>query len=207
MLISATGIRNRIPGPLGVPALMPVTRKASGFTLIEILVVVIIIATISGMALLSMNLIGDDRELDTERKRLATLIQLAQDEALMQGREFGLELMTSTYRFVEFDPFTFQWSEVPGDEVFRLRRLPEGMEFELFVEDKRIVLDNDPREFEDPEEEGMSLALESYAPHVFLFSSGESTSFEIRLRRPLNEQQLAMRGDVLGQIEFVEDRD
>ncbi len=49
----------------------------AGFTLIEILVVVIIIAIISGVALMSMNLIGDDRELDTERKRLATLIELA----------------------------------------------------------------------------------------------------------------------------------
>lgn len=186
---------------------MPVSRKANGFTLIEILVVVIIIATISGIALLSMNLIGDDRELDTERKRLATLIELAQDEAMMQGREFGLELMTSTYRFVEFDPFTSEWSEILGDEIFRLRQLPEGMEFELYVEDKRIVLDNDPQQFEDPEDETMSLAIEIYAPHVFLFSSGESTSFEIRLRRPLNEQQLSMRGDILGQIELVEEQD
>lgn len=186
---------------------MPVFRKASGFTLIEILVVVIIIATIMGIALLSMNLIADDRELDTERKRLATLIELAQDEAMMQGREFGLELMRSTYRFVEFDPFASKWSEILGDEIFRLRQLPDGMEFELYVEDKRVVLDNDPQQFEDPEDEGVSLASETYAPHLFLFSSGESTSFEIRLRRPLNEQQLAMRGDILGQIEFVEEPD
>jgi general secretion pathway protein H len=132
---------------------MPVSRKSSGFTLVEILVVVIIIATITGIALLSINLIADDRELDTERKRLATLIELAQDEAMMQGREFGLELMTSTYRFVEFDPYAYEWSEILGDEVFRMRNLPDGMEFELYVEDKRVVLDNDPQQFEDPEVE------------------------------------------------------
>lgn len=186
---------------------MPTFRKTHGFTLIEILVVVIIIATITGMALLSMNLIGDDRELDTERKRLATLIDLAQDEAMMQGREFGLELMTSTYRFVEFDPITSQWTEILGDELFRVRQLPEDMEFELYIEDKRVVLDNDPQEFEDPDEDGMSSRTKTYAPHLFLFSSGESTTFEIRLNRPLNQQQLAMRGDVLGQIEFVENQD
>ncbi len=180
-------------------------RKEHGFTLIEILVVVIIIATISGIALMSMNLISDDRELDTERKRLATLIEVAQDEAMMQGREFGLEMMTSTYRFVEFDPFTSQWSEVPGDDIFRLRKLPEGMEFELYVEDKRVVLENDPKEFKDPDDAGMSLAKETYAPHVFVFSSGESTSYEIRLKRPLNDQQLVMRGNILGDIEFVDE--
>jgi general secretion pathway protein H len=164
-------------------------RKQYGFTLVEILVVVIIIATISGLALLSINLIGDDRELDTERKRLATLIEVAQDEAMLQGREFGLEIMTSTYRFVEFDPFAYQWSEISDDELFRLRQLPDGMEFE------------------DPDKAGMSLTVETYAPHVFVFSSGESTSYEIRLKRPLNDQQLVMRGNVLGDIELVDQED
>jgi len=186
---------------------MPIRRKQRAFTLIEILVVVIIIATITGIALLSMSLIGDDRELDTERKRLATLIEVAQDEAMMQGREFGLEVMISTYRFVEFDPFASRWSEIPGDELFRLRQLPDGMEFELYVEDKRVLLENDPREFEDPDETGTSLAVETYMPHVFVFSSGESTSYEIRLKRPLNDQQLVMRGDVFGDIEFVDEED
>ena len=184
---------------------MPASRKEYGFTLIEILVVVVIIATIVGIAMLSMNLIADDRELDTERNRLATLIEVAQDEAMMQGREFGLELMTSTYRFVEFDPFTFQWSEILGDDVFRLRRLPEGMEFELYLEGKRILLESDPMEFSDPDDATLSRASESYAPHVFVFSSGESTAYEIRIRRPMNDQQLVMRGNVLGEIEFVEE--
>jgi len=183
------------------------TGRQSGFTLIEILVVVIIIATVSGIALMSIGLIGDDRELNTERQRLASLIQVAQDEATLQGREFGLEIMTSTYRFVEFDPFASRWSEIPGDELFRERQLPEGMEFELFVEDKRVVLADDPKEFEDPEDTSVSLTVEQYAPHIFVFSSGELTTYEIRLRRQRNDQQLAFRGDIFGEIEFVDDTD
>lgn len=186
---------------------MLTVRKQLGFTLIEILVVVIIVATISGIALMSIGLIGDDRELDTERQRLASLVETAQDEATMQGREFGLELMTSTYRFVEFDPFSSRWSEIPGDELFRLRQLPEGMEFELYVEDKRVVLANDPKQFEDPDDDSVSMVAEQYAPHIFVFSSGESTAYEIRLKRPLNDQQLVMRGDILGEIEFIDKED
>jgi len=182
-------------------------RRQLGFTLIEILVVVIIIATISGIALMSIGLIGDDRDLDTERQRLASLIEVAQDEATLQGREFGLELMTSTYRFVEFDPFASQWSEIPGDDLFRLRQLPEGMEFELYVEEKRVVLADDPKELEDPDAQNMSRTAEKYAPHVFVFSSGELTAYEIRLRRPQQDQQLVMRGDILGEIEFVDEDD
>ncbi|MGB5257973.1 MAG: type II secretion system minor pseudopilin GspH [Woeseiaceae bacterium] len=182
-------------------------RIQLGFTLIEILVVVIIIATVSGIALMSIGLIGDDRELDTERQRIASLLKVAQDEATLQGREFGLEMMTTAYRFVEFDPFSSQWSEIIGDDLFRMRELPDGMEFELYVEDKRVVLESDPQQFEDPDQQNMSLTAEKYAPHIFVFSSGELTAYEIRLRRPQNNQELSIRGDILGQIEFVEETD
>lgn len=176
--------------------------RNNGFTLIEILVVVVIVATIVGTVVLSMGLVGDDRELDTERNRLASLIEVAQDEAMMQGREFGVEFMLTGYRFVEFDPFTFQWAEVPGDDLFRMRQLPEEMEFDLYIEDRSISLEIDPQQFADPDEEEMSRDTESYAPHVFVFSSGESTPFELRIRRDIGDQELVMRGDIFGDIEF-----
>lgn len=187
---------------------MATFQKNRGFTLIEILVVVVIVATIVGTVVLSVGLVGADPELETERNRLASLIEVTQDEAVMQGREFGLEFMQSSYRFVEFDPLAFQWAEVPFDELFRLRYLPEGMEFDLYVEDKRIVLELDPQQFSDPEKKaGMNSDDKDYAPHVYVFSSGESTPFEIHLRRDANDQLLVMRGDIFGDIEFVTTED
>ena len=179
--------------------------RNNGFTLIEILVVVVIVATIVGTVVLSMGLVGDDRELETERNRIASLIEVAQDEAMMQGREFGIEFMQTSYRFVEFDPFTFQWSEVPGDEMFRMRQLPEEMEFDLYLEGQRISLEFDPQEFSDPEEDDTDAQFGEYEPHLFVFSSGEATPFELRIRRDLNDQELVMRGDIFGDIEFGEE--
>lgn len=182
---------------------MHMFRQPRGFTLIEILVVVIIIATISSIALLSLNLIGDDRELDTERKRLATLLEVAQDEAVMQGREFGVEVLRTGYRFVEFDPLTSQWSDIPGDDLYRLRQLPQDMELELYVEDKRIPLETDPKIFETQAEDDISMTVDDYMPHLLVFSSGEMTAYEIRFRRGINDQELVMRGDILGEIELL----
>jgi len=187
--------------------MIPSPGKDRGFTLIEILVVVIIIAIISSIGLMSMNLIGDDRELGTERDRLASLIEIAQDEAMMQGRELGLELMTSTYRFVEYDPYQLRWSEITGDDLFRLRQLPDGMEFQLYLEDKLIVLQNNPQELEQSTESESDGASDNYLPHIFLFSSGELTPYEIHLFRPMNDQHLAMRSDMLGEIEFLNEFD
>ena len=176
-----------------------------GFTLIEIMVVVVIVATIVSIALLSVGVMGEDNELDKERRRFATLIEMVQDDAMMQGREFGVELMTSSYRFVEFDPLTRQWAEIPGDELYRLRYLPEGVEFKLYIDQKLIPLEEDPQKIEDPSESMSSSSIKPYLPHLFVFASGESSVYEIRLRRPQTDRELIMRGDVLGQIRFGED--
>ena len=110
-------------------------RQARGFTLIEILVVIVIVGTVLSIVVLSTGIIPDDEEILVERTRITALLETVQDEAMMQGREFGLEIMTSAYRFVEFDPLTRQWMEVPDDELYRLRELPEGIEFELYIDD------------------------------------------------------------------------
>ncbi len=181
-------------------------RLSRGFTLIELLVVIVIVATITSIAVLSTGLVGDDEALDTERRRLATLIETVQDEALFQGREFGVEIMTSAYRFVEFDPLTRQWLDVPFDELYRMRQLPEGLEFDLYIDDKRVQLLNDPQELSDADDDGPGSAdARAYAPHLFVYASGEASAFEIRIVRPQTRQELIMRGDILGEIEFGED--
>ena len=82
---------------------MKLHRLSRAFTLIEILVVVSIIAVVMSIAVLSLGVLGDDRDLREEGRRVVALVQVAQDEAVMQGREFGIEFMTGGFRFVEFD--------------------------------------------------------------------------------------------------------
>lgn len=179
--------------------------RQHGFTLIEILVTVTIIGIIIGVAVLSMNVRSDDEALDKERRRLASLIETIQNEGMLQGREFGIEFMTSAYRFVEFDPLTRQWALVPGDELYRLRELPEGLEFELYIEDRRVDLADDPGKLSDPDDDEIRPpTAAAYAPHVFVFASGESTVYELHVWRPATDGRLVLRGDILGQIEFGE---
>ncbi len=180
-------------------------RQSCGFTLIEILVVIVIVGTVLSIVVLSTGIIPDDEEILTERIRMTALLETVQDEAMMQGREFGLEIMTSAYRFVEFDPLTRQWMEVPNDELYRLRELPEGIEFELYIDDKRIQLKNDPQKFKDPMSSNLTAATQTYVPHLFIFASGEASAFELRLQRPLTRKEIIMRGDILGEIKFGED--
>ena len=115
-------------------------NRSNGFTLIEILVVIVVIGIISTIVLLGLDNFREDRELQTEAKRIASLIELTSDEATFQGRNFGLRLMQNGYQFFEHDPLTGIWREVFLDDLMRQRQLTQGTKFELFLEKKQILL-------------------------------------------------------------------
>jgi general secretion pathway protein H len=184
---------------------MKIHRLHRAFTLIEILVVITIVGIVVSIALLSLGVLGDDRDLRKEGRRMIALVQLAQDEATMQGREFGIEFMTDSYRFVEFDPFLNAWGEIIGDDTLRLRQLPEGTEFNLYIEGQRVLLDPEPARFEPPEDDTVASSFENYAPHILVYSSGDMTAFELFIIQAELEQSLALESNLLGDIKFVED--
>lgn len=181
------------------------SRYSAGFTLIELLVVLFIIATIISITLLSFGILGNDRDMQTEARRFAALAELVRDEASMQGREFGIEIMKASYRFVEYDVYGARWAEVPGDQTLRLRGLPDNVELQLFLEDKQIVLSDDPAEIEDPEDEEEDTRGdgEDYAPHLLIYSSGDTTPFELHIWRAFDDERVILRGDALGLVEIV----
>ena len=178
-------------------------RGESAFTLIEVLVVVIIIAVISAIALLSFGILGDDRNLQREARRLSSLIELANDEATIQGREYGLEILQSGYRFVEHDPLLNQWHELLGDDFLRPRQLGEDMEFQLFLEDRRVLLDTSAADTEREEED--TDLTDDYLPHILIMSSGDVSPFELRLLRPSDRAALTLTMSLAGELEIQDD--
>lgn len=180
---------------------MRLQGRCRGFSLIEILVVIVIVGIVMSIAVLSLTLVGGDRDVRTEAQRVVSLIEVAQDDSMLQGREFGLEFMQGSYRFVELDPFTGQWIEIV-DDTLRMRELPEELELDLFIEDRRVLLDPDPASTDEDERD-----VEAYAPHVLIFSSGDMTPFELHFLRGIDDTTVAIRGDLAGSIEFVGDED
>lgn len=183
--------------------MMRLQGRERGFTLIEILVVVVIVGIVMSIAVLSLTLVGGDRDVRDEAQRVVSLIEVAQDESLLQGREYGLELMRGAYRFVEYDPLTGQWGEILGDDTLRLRELPEELELSLYLEDQHVLLKDDPAKTAmDDERSGRG--IETYAPHVLIFSSGDMTPFELHFVRDIDDSLVVIRSDVTGAIEFVD---
>jgi general secretion pathway protein H len=168
------------------------TRPSAGFTLLELLVVVTIVAIFVGMAVLSIGVAGDDRDLQQESFRLKSLLDLVREEALMQYRDFGIYFSATGYRFYIYDYQQLEWVEPLGDNLLTERPLRQQVNLELVVEGRDIVL---PVEFEPD-------ALSDPMPQVMILSSGEVTPFEAALVRPFSEARVNLRAEINGTIEI-----
>ena len=93
-------------------------RSSFGFTLVELLVVLVIIGITLGLA--TLNAIPSPRQdLENEAKRIALLLQLARDEAIVRNRLVAFEANSERYRFmVRGDT---GWAPVTRDDLLRER--------------------------------------------------------------------------------------
>ncbi|MES3020666.1 MAG: type II secretion system minor pseudopilin GspH [Pseudomonadota bacterium] len=93
-------------------------RAARGFTLVELMVVMVIIGITIG--LVSFNAIPSSRQnLQAEAARIALLLQLARDEAIVRNRLVAFEADQQQYRFLVRNET--RWDPVSDDELLRER--------------------------------------------------------------------------------------
>lgn len=157
----------------------------NGFTLIEILVVVVIISIVASMALLSINP-GHGRESREEAERLAALIKLAGQEAIVGSRELALEVAKDGYRFLEYRDQ--QWTAF-DDNILRPREMPDHVRLETYIYG------------------GMASENENHddtLPRIFILSSGELTPFKIVVRSDENESLYQVTGEAGGKVMLAE---
>jgi len=151
MAISATGRANNA------------TSANGGFTLLEVLVVLVIISVIIGFAVLSID--TGPEQLRREGNRLASLLQLTSEEAVMNGQEYRVVLHRHSYAFEQLH--NDKWQKVE-DEIFRPRQLPPELTLELSLENQEVPLKDEEADQENPK-----------SPTLLILSSGECTPFEL----------------------------
>lgn len=145
-------------------------NQASGFTLVEILVVLIIVSVMSGIVVTSLPSSFQNSDFDEESLRLKTVIELIREESLTRASEYGLNTDKDNYSFFVYNEIEQNWTQL-NTKPYAEHKLGYGILLKTTIEDNELILT-------DEEDEESSVPN---APRILLLSSGEMTPFEITI--------------------------
>ena len=171
--------------------------RSAGFTLLELMVVLVLIGIIFSFAALSLRGTDISDLMEHETRRLATLLELASDEAILQAEEMAVNFTEDGYEFLVLHGNNWQ---SPGDDsLLKAYSLPAEIELRLEVEGEPPELDNFAAQ-----EEGDSDAdeAEKLTPQVFILSSGEMTPFTVTFRSFQSDYRYHLTVSLLGKVSW-----
>jgi len=116
-------------------------QPRTGFTLIEILVVLSIVGVISAVVLLA-TAPGGSAQTRTEARRLATLLELALAETRATGRSIAWSPTPDGYEFQRRTD-DGEWRSFADDSPYRPRALPDGISLEAVQLDTQPLREGD----------------------------------------------------------------
>ncbi len=155
-----------------------------GFTLVELLIVVVIVAIMAATVTISFN--GGDRarRLQVDAQRLAALLELTRTEAIRRNQEWGVYVEESSLSFASFDERNRDW--VAYDQRPLTEITLENIKLELRVDNQLEV----PKRFDARN-----------VPDLVFFSSGESMKFDLRLQPDWQTAAWTVSSDGLSRTE------
>jgi general secretion pathway protein H len=155
------------------------SKPVAGFTLIEILVVMVIVGLT--LALIGLNLMPDDqRVLRNEAQRLALLLEQARDEAVLSSEAIGWSAAEGHYNFWRRDE-EGKWVAWTQDALWRERQFSSGVVLRALRINHNVVPPNERLNFSP---------------------AGLGVPFEIDLG--FNAARIEIVGDVQGKVTLKE---
>ena len=156
---------------------MRLRARDSGFTLLEILVVLVVIGVMVSIATLSIGVLGADREVAEEARRFWAVMRQAREEAELQALDLAIFVGTSEYEFLRFDARRNEWLPVVDDKLYAQRTLPEGLRFRLWLEGREVLLKPGLPDRSKKDDN------QKFPPQVTVLSSGDVVPFELHVER------------------------
>ena len=172
--------------------------RSAGFTLLELMVVLVLIGIIFSFAVLSLG--GDKLSelMEEETRRMAVLLELAADDAVLRGEELAVYFTDDSYEFLVLQE-DGGWQSSGEDGLLKAYKLPADIELRLEVEGEPPVLDAMAVANQEGDRETDDTSLE---PQVFILSSGEMTPFAATFLSLQSEYRYHLKADVLGKVSW-----
>jgi general secretion pathway protein H len=155
--------------------------SAQGFTLVEVMVVVVIIAIIINVAVISFSNNPRSDQLNKESTRLKSLIEIAGEEALLRSTLIGVDIAEQRYGFLRL--VEGEWQPL-DDDLFRERNLPDELKL-------TIVSSQQTSDEEDDKKR---------TPEIILLNSGEMTPFDLKISSHESDDYYRLNGSETGEL-------
>ncbi|RVU39886.1 type II secretion system protein GspH [Rheinheimera riviphila] len=107
-------------------------RLNAGFTLIEVLLVILLIGLLASAVVINFSGESRDKQLVTQTGQLQQLIHIASETAMLKQQELGLFVDNEGYRFMLFQDD--KWHSISEPKSLRPRQFPPGYKIELELE-------------------------------------------------------------------------
>lgn len=120
-----------------MPPARALPRQAGGFTLIEVIVVLVIIGVVASTLAIGVNA-ALGRGAEDEGMRLQVALEAAIDRAGIAGRPLAVDLGAGGYRFQALAP-DGRWLPVRDDPLFADHTLPQGFAW------RRLEIEGQPQ--------------------------------------------------------------
>ena len=98
-----------------------------GFTLVEILVVVLIIGITLGFALLSFGDFGGKRRIIVAAEQFAYHIKAVQQQAVLETSTLGIHISQAGYQTLRFEPNRHRWLPASSHRLFQMQPFPDNL--------------------------------------------------------------------------------
>jgi len=165
---------------------------ALGYTLLEVLVVVLITGIMTGVVIFNL---GSDSNADPDKqlRRLAGLVEHWCQRSILEGRSLGIRITASGYDFWVPDSLAENasnsseqslWQTVTTEPAFAQHEWADSLQVEVLLQ-------------------GQLAPLDSEQPQLLCFASSELTPFVINLRLA-GESAARLEGDLNGQLKLFE---
>lgn len=94
-----------------------------GFTLIEILIVIVIIGITVGFAMIAFGDFGASRRILFSADQLVNTLRLAQQQAILETSTLGLNIDKTSYQILRFENST-TWKPISNKGIFKVNYFP-----------------------------------------------------------------------------------
>ncbi len=181
--------------------------RQKGFTLFELLIVVVLITLGTLFIVPQLNLGDSQQRVQKEAERMAVILEAVRQEAILKFKTYVLQVFPTHYQFLVL-------GEMSGlqpleDQLFRPRRLPSDMYFKTSLDvNESISLDqilNQGEQEEDSDEEQTDPEQQEPILNIIIFASGELSPFTLEF---ISESggEYEVLGEMTGKIKVVNPR-